>query len=640
MEKQLRLASVFTSGMVLQRDIRLPIWGNAEPNAKIAVNFAGQTMKTAAGEDGKWRVELAPLSANQVPGELVVNANGRVDERLELNDILVGEVWVCSGQSNMEWPIGLSKNAGTELENANYNKIRLLTIPKITAATPQENIAGLQWQICNRDTAMPFSAVGYYFGRELHKRLKVPIGLINSSWGGTAAEPWTTRETLLQNRDAAKQIELLDEFMRNPEEAMKEYRALVQPIQERIKDRRNVGFERGWAKEAIVENEWASMNLPAPWQMRGLNFSGVVWFRKEVEVPASWAGEDLALGIGATDKSDVTYFNNAKVGSLTEQERSDSWCTLRNYTIPKELVKPGKNVIAVRVHSGCYLGGMTGPADAMRLSRGADKGDFITLAGDWQYQVEENYGLVNLPPMPMGAENQHSPAVLFNAMISPLMPMAIRGVIWYQGESNVGRATQYQWLFPAMIQDWRKHWRQGDFPFLFVQLANYKGQLDFPDVSDWAELREAQTLTLRTPATGMAVTIDIGEAEDIHPTNKQDVGLRLALCAMAKVYGENLIYSGPTLNHCEKHAEQLVIHFDHVGGGLVCAGESLIGFAIAGADRKFVWADAVIDGDKVVLSAKGLSNPQYARYAWADNPACNLYNSAMLPAVPFRTDNI
>jgi sialate O-acetylesterase len=330
-----------------------------------------------------------------------------------------------------------------------------------------------------------------------------------------------------------------------------------------------------------------------------------------------------------------------QVGSLTIQERPDAWCFLRSYPVPGTLVKSGRHTIAVRVHSDRYAGGMTGPAAVMQLScpglRGAEP---IPLAGTWRYAVETSYGQVEIPPMPPGPGDPNSPCALFDGMIAPLLPLPIRGALWYQGESNAGRPRQYRDLFPALIRDWRRHWQQGDFPFLFVQLPNYGGAAAEPGPSAWAELREAQALALRLPGTGMAVTIDVGEAADIHPPHKQVVGLRLALNALATVYGrDEVVPSGPVLRRAWRENGAFLLEFEHVDGGLECRGEELQGFAVAGNDRRFVWAQARIEGEAVRVWAPAVADPQSVRYAWADNPLCNLYNRAGLPAAPFRTDD-
>jgi len=539
----------------------------------------------------------------------------------------------------MEMSVSNAKDGGGESAEADFSDIRLLTIPKLTAETPQKYITAGSWEVCNPVNVSGFSAAGYFFGRELHRRLGVPVGLINASWGGTVAEAWTSRKTLLENSALAELVNQYDMAVSNPDESIVKYKKEIQLIEQKTKDVENTGYPRGWADISNPSGEWNDMELPALWQNRGLNFNGIVWFRKEIELPEAWRGKELQLSIGATDKSDITYFNNVKVGSVTMADRQDSWCMLRTYVIPADLVKSGKNVIAVRVHSDRFGGGMTGPALALRLFCPAlPQSSPVPLAGVWKYAVESNYGKVEIPPPPPGPDNPNSPCMLFNGMISPLIPFAIRGAIWYQGESNASRASQYRTLFPAMIQDWRTHWNQGEFPFMFVQLANYMSEPSTPSESEWAELREAQTMALRLPNTGMAVAIDIGDGEDIHPKNKQDVGLRLALNALAKVYGRQVPYSGPMFKRMTREGKTLKVDFDHVNDGLECRGEKLLGFAIAGADRKFVWANAEISGDSVIVSSPAISEPEFVRYAWADNPACNLYNNAGLPAVPFRSD--
>lgn len=637
-EMSLQLAAVFADNMVLQQNIILPVWGTAAPGQKVTVIFAGQNVAAQADANGNWCVKLEPMAANSSPQEMTITLDDADRTAITLHNILIGEVWICSGQSNMEWSVGLSKDADAEVANANYPSIRLLTIPQRPSGVPLKQIPAVKWLQCSSDSIAAFSAVGYFFGRELHRRLGVPVGLINSRWGGTVAEAWTSRETLLEHSETAALINDYDEFMSDPQEQLSKYEELIRPIVERTTDSRNAGYPRGWADTAMPDGEWNDMDLPRLWQTHGLNFSGILWFRKEIELPETWTGRELTLAIGATDKSDVTYFNNVKVGSITMAERADAWNVLRTYTIPANLVKPGKNVIAVRVHSDKYGGGMNGPAAVMKLCCPSLPDRPIPLAGIWRYAVEANYGSINFPPLPTGPDNQNSPCTLFNGMISPLIPFAIRGAIWYQGESNIGRAVQYQTLFPALIQDWRKHWAQGEFPFIFVQLANYLGKQSTPSESGWAELREAQTLTLRTPNTGMAVAIDIGETNDIHPKNKQDVGLRLALNALAKTYQLPLAYSGPMFKKLTKQGNTLRIYFDHIEGKLECRGEKLLGFAVAGTNRKFFWADAVIEDDCVVVTAPEVSAPEFVRYAWADNPDCNLYNAAGLPACPFRSD--
>jgi sialate O-acetylesterase len=639
---QLSLASVFTDHMVLQQGMPIPVWGLAAPDSTIEITLAGSRVGTRADSAGRWKVELPAMAASAEPREIIVTASGRGLQiaRLSCRDVLVGEVWVCSGQSNMEWSVSLSVNGAAEIAAAEFSAIRLFTVPQRVADTPMADIPGATWTICSPETVATFSAVGYFFGRELHRRLGVPIGLINSSWGGTVAEAWTSRDGLLGEPSLRP---IVENYEKNLPELVGKQAPYLQEIREletRTRDVSNQGFSRGWAAMVEPAGEWNDMLLPSDWQTRGLHFSGIFWFRRTVEIPPAWAGKDLRLAIGATDKSDVTYFNGTPVGSVTMRQRPDAWSFQRTYTVPGDLVRAGRNVIAVRVHSDKYLGGMIGPGDAMNLScpMSGDATE-ISLTGSWRYAVEANYGLVQMPAMPMGPGNPNVPSALFNGMIAPLLPFLIRGVIWYQGESNVDRANQYRTLFPTLIKNWRRNWNRKDLAFHFVQLANYMPVQDQPAESQWAELREAQLMTLDLPHTGMAVAIDVGEANDIHPRNKQDVGLRLAFSALHETYGlKNVTAAGPMFRKSVQEGRTMRLLFDHVEEGLVCRGEKLRGFVIAGPDGVFVESDAVIDGVSLIVSCPRVPNPKAVRYAWADNPICNLYNSAGLPASPFRTD--
>ena len=634
----MKLASLFTNGMVLQQGIPVPVWGSASSGSTVTVRFAGQQVLGTVDADGRWMVRLAPLTANATPAVMeVISSDG---SKITLTDILVGEVWVCSGQSNMEWLLTGTLNGGEEVTRAHFPDIRLFTVPQRPSGTPQTEIPGAAWRACSPDTVGNFSAVAYYFARELQSRLNLPIGLIHTSWGGTPAEAWTAWDALLE--DAATRG-IVDAFARDLPDMVSRREAWQrdwEALEEKTRDKGNAKYSEGWAGLDEPTGAWADMELPGTWQSRGLNYSGIVWFRKTIEIPTAWAGRDLQLAIGATDKSDTTYFNNEQVGSMTMAERADSWSHLRTYTVPGNLVKAGRNVIAVRVHSDKYAGGMTGPTEFMQLTCPDYAGHAgIPLAGTWRYAVEASYGLVQLPEEPVSAEHFKAPSALFNGMIFPLLPFAIRGAIWYQGESNADRAVQYRDLFQVLIRNWRKAWGQGDFPFYFVQLANYMARREHPTESRWAELREAQTMALALPNTGMAVAIDIGEADDIHPQNKKDVGLRLALNALHSTYGHtSVIPCGPLFRSAKREGSSLRISFDHVGGRLVCQGDALRGFAVAGEDGRFVWAEAKIDGEDILVSSPEITEPRSARYGWADNPDVNLYNKAGLPASPFRTD--
>ena len=640
------LSSIFTDHMVLQRDLPIRLSGTAVPGASISARFGKAEAVCSANQAGHWNLELPPQAASGPASgesrELIVTASGseKPEAKIILHDVLVGEVWVCSGQSNMEWPLHQSNDAQAQIAAADLPEIRLFTVPKLIAMKPAVDIPNVGWERCSPQTIPTFSAVGYFFGRELHQRLGVPIGLINSSWGGTPAESWVSTDGLL-NEPALSTLHAAADFDSPQGRSYQaEHQRKMEELKARTSDAPNTGLSRGWAELAEPNGEWNDMRLPTAWQSQGLKFSGVLWFRKTLDLPASWAGKDLQLAIGSTDKSDITYFNGTQVGSVTMKDRPDSWSFRRVYTVPGSLVRSGRNVIAVRVHSDLYDGGMRGPAADMHVrcpDYPADQA--ISLADVWRYSVEKNFGLTTLPTPPAGPDNPGTPTVLFNGMIHPLLPLQIRGAIWYQGESNADRHEQYRVLFQTLIKNWRDKWRRDDLGFHFVQLANYMARRDEPTDTNWARLREAQALALQLPHTGMAVAIDIGDADDIHPRNKQDVGRRLAQSALHRTYGlKDVVPSGPQFRELRLNGTQARVSFDYADSGLVFHGDRLLGFALAGEDRRFHWADATIEGQTVVVSSRAVRSPVAVRYAWADNPAANLYNAAGLPAVPFRTD--
>ncbi|GBC98831.1 hypothetical protein HRbin17_01347 [bacterium HR17] len=481
---QVRLPALFTDHAVVQRDAPIRLWGTAAPNETVTVTLAGRTATTTADSGGRWQVTLPPLPAG---GPFELSVKGQQNE-IVVRDVLVGEVWVASGQSNMEWPVALAMNAEQEIAHATDPQIRLFQVPHRVADVPQEEVEGA-WQVCAPETVKTFSAVAYFFARELRRHVRVPVGIIQSTWGGTPAEAWTSRSALESDPQLRPLLDRWQKVLADYPEAQKRYEEQV----------------RRWQEEA-------------------------------------------------------------------------------------EKAKAEGKPVPPRPHP------------------------------------------------PLGPGHPHAPSGLFNGMIAPLTKFVLRGVIWYQGESNVGRAAEYRRLFPTMITDWRKVWGLGDLPFLFVQLANFLAPKPEPSESAWAELREAQTFALKLPNTGMATAVDIGDANDIHPRNKQEVGRRLALVARALVYGEHVVYSGPVYERMQVEGNKVRLFFRHVDGGLVCKGEKLTGFAIAGPNGKFVWAEAVIDGDTVVVWSPQVAQPAAVRYAWADNPEVSLYNREGLPAVPFRTD--
>jgi len=621
------LHPLFSDHVVLQRDVPLPVWGWAEPGQRIKVELAGQSVETTADAQGKWVAKLGPYPAG---GPHVMTITG--PKSVEVKDILVGDVWICSGQSNMEWTLSNANNPEKEIASASHPRLRVFTVPKTIALEPRTT-TDATWQVSSPETAGGFTAVGYFFGRELERELNVPIGLIHTSWGGTIAEAWASAGALSAMPDFAKALENIESEkaeLGKPkakfEEAMAAWWKKNDP---------GTSEQPAWSDPNFDASGWKKMTLPTHWEDGGLpDFDGLVWFRKEITLPESINGKAATLSLGAIDDRDTTFVNGVEVGQM------NVWNAARNYKIPAGLLKTGRNVIAVRVLDTSGPGGFSGEANEMKLTpEGADGSGTMSISGEWTYKASTPLGQLSSPPEAMST-NPNKVTVLYNGMIAPLKPFPIKGAIWYQGESNVGRAAQYRKLLPTMIQDWRNTFGVGDFPFYIVQLANFLEVKKEPVDSAWAELREAQYLTTRAlPNVGIALAIDIGDAADIHPRNKQDVGRRLALNALASAYGKDIEFSGPVYKAKEIKGNMIRVTFDHLGGGLVAkGGEKLEGFAIAGDDGHYVWADAVIDGDAIVVSSPKVEKPANVRYAWADNPIANLYNQTGLPAVPFRTD--
>lgn len=628
---QTKLPAMFSDNMVLQRDLKIPIWGTAPAGSSVTVRLQQQSKTTKANAEGKWRVHLAAMPAGG-PHQLVIMSA----DTITFHNVMIGEVWLCSGQSNMEMPLVSNwakvDNFENEVAAANFPELRLFIAKRAKSTKPLAEVESAGWKVCDPASVKDFSATAYFFGRHLQQKLGVPVGLIQSAWGGTVVEAWTSGASLKTMPDIAGFVRALESTKRDSifdpnifEAKLAEWYAALA-----AKDAATQG-QRAWSSMEYDDFAWSSMSLPQKWERAGLpSFDGLLWYRKTLTLPEAYAGQALTLELGPIDDYDWTFFNGVQIGA------TPSYNAPRRYRVPGELVRAGKNLIAIRVLDTGGDGGLYGKPGDLRLMK--DSTTSIALAGEWRYKA--GLTLPELPLPPNAPTSPNRPTVLYNAMIAPLVPYALRGAIWYQGESNAGRAYQYRELFPLLIKDWRKQWQQGDFPFLFVQLANFRGVNAEPVEDDWAELREAQAMTLALPNTGMAVTIDIGDANDIHPGNKQEVGNRLALNARAKVYGEKLSYSGPIYQTMKLEGNRIRLFFDHAEAGLlVKGGEALKGFAIAGADKKFVWANAKIEGKTVVVSHANIAQPVAVRYAWSINPACNLYNQDGLPASPFRTDD-
>ena len=634
---EVRLPAIIGDNMVLQQSVKVRIWGSAKPSERVTVTLDNKSSHTTADAQGRWQLFIGPLKAGG-PFEFTVKG----DNVLTIKNVLVGEVWICSGQSNMEWPLVNTIGGAETVAQANNSQIRLFTVEHNTAAAPLTDVQG-HWVVTTPDEAAHFSAVGYFFGRELQQRLRVPVGLFDSSWGGTPAEAWTGHESLLSSPELKPILDRYESSLHTLPEAKEAYaRALAQWEEKNLYlDSGNKGEALGYADPATATGDWSKMDLPKQFETAGLLIDGAVWFRKVLDLPAAWSGKELVVNLPPIDDYDVTYFNGQKIGA-TGRETPNSYGVPRKYVVPASLVHAGRNVIAVRVFDSAGEGGFSRGGAMSIAPVGAAESEVISLRGVWDYKVElalePKHPDWGTRPEAVGVSNQNNPSVLYNAMMAPLVPYAIRGAVWYQGESNAGRAYQYRTLFPTMIRDWRKAWGS-EFPFYFVQLANWHASKAEPDESDWAELREAQLLTLREPQTGMAVTIDIGDENDIHPRNKLDVGRRLAAWALASTYGDEVVASGPLFERYTIEGDKVRIRFKYGAGLKTMDGGALKGFAIAGEDRHFVWADARIDGDTVIVSSPMVAKPAAVRYGWADNPIVNLYNKAGFPASPFRTDD-
>ena len=634
----LRLPSMFTDHMVLQQGRALPVWGQAAPGATVNVQLNGQQATTTAGMDGRWTVRLKPCLAGG-PYALTVTAGA---ETVTVQDVLVGEVWVCSGQSNMDMAVGSANNAREEIAAAQYPQIRFFTVEHVVANTPQQFVKG-SWSVCSPQTVAGAYAAGYFFGRELHKKLNVPVGLIQAGWSGSPAEAWTPQETLEANPYLRPILQykfddqqLYDTARKAFDAQMPVWMAKMQPLDTGITDE-----AKGWSKPDADLRRWGSMPVPAMFMHSepGLYLWGAFWFRRTVEIPADWTGHALKLDLGPIADFDATFFNDVQVGA-TVTDAPETAKISRSYQIPANLVHAGNNVIAVRMFTRYNEPGFVAKAEAMQLlPADLPQAQPLPLAGAWRYRVERGVPMKSLPHSPIPPNSNWAPTKLFNGMIHPLLPYAIRGVAWYQGEHNAEHAFQYRQLFPTMITAWRKAWGQGDFPFVYVQIANWLHRQEEPSDNTWAELREAQRMALSVPNTGMAVAIDIGDALDIHPKNKQEVGRRLALAAEKIAYGMNIPYSGPIYRAMKVEKQRIRLRFDHTDGGLQVHGDELAAFAIAGADHRFVRANAKIDGNTVLVWSDDVPNPVAVRYGWHYNPPCNLYNGAGLPASPFRTDD-
>lgn len=615
-----RMPLLFSDGMVLQRNKEIPVWGWAEANEKVEVRFNKQTKTIQADKDGRWMIKLSAEKAGG-PFELIITGKNKII----IKDVLVGEVWICSGQSNMEFQMYKVMNSEKEMADSNYPMIRHFGVAQDLSGTPKEDLKEGKWAVANKENIRDFTAAGFFFAKKLYAELKIPIGIINTSWGGTNVETWTSREAFEKSDDFKAMIADVPQV--DMDAVFEVYKKSVLDNIKKVQ-----GFdvsmenEKQFAAFSFDDKNWPEIKVPSLWENQQIgNIDGIVWMRKTITLTAEQAKSEAVLHLAKVDDEDITYVNGVEVGT------NKIWEALRVYKIPAGTLKEGKNVISVRIADYSGGGGIYGdPADLKIQFKDSN----IPLEGLWKFNVVQ---------VKIAVSPNSYPSLLYNAMVNPLVPYAFQGVLWYQGEANVWRAKQYKKSFPLMITDWRTKFKQGDFPFYFVQLSTFdefKGNSKVG--SRWAELREAQSETLKLKKTGMVVTTDIGNAKDIHPTNKQDVGLRLAAIALNNVYGKKQIYSGPTFKSQEIKGNQIILTFDNIGSGLSTSdnSENVKGFEIAGADKVFHSAKAIIQNNKIIVSSENVQNPVAVHYGWADDDTeINLFNKEKFPASPFRTDN-
>ena len=614
------VSPIFADNMVLQRGKADTLWGWSEPGDTIKVEIGDATATGVTGSDHRWQVKIQPPPAGG-PYTVKITAH----ETAELHNVMVGDVWLCGGQSNMGLPLRFTRNGEEEVKAANYPDIRFFTVAGLPAYHHTELVEG-KWSGVSPQTADWISAVAYYFARKVQQEVHVPIGLVLDDVGGTPAEAWTSAEALRPLKDFDVP---LAELARLTAAGAPEYGNFVMHWY----DEYDIGLKGNWSAPDLDDSSWKDVEIPGGFSELGVpGTPALAWFRKEIDLPDPLPPGRPMLDLGIIERMDTAYVNGKEVGGSAWVENP------RAYFIRDGVLKPGRNVIALRVLKTKHDGGFMSKPEDLRLVLGDNSS--IPLAGKWKGQLSVDARPPH--PLPIAYENWPvMPTVLYEGMLAPVAPLSIAGALWYQGEQNSDRGYQYRKILPVMIADWRRLFAQGDFPFYIVSLPAFKPRSATPvDGDQWAETRESQALTAASvPNSCLAVTIDTGDPDNLHAKDKAPVGDRLALCALANYYGKHVVYSGPALKSVERLPGAIRLHFAHVDGGLVVKGTKLEEFAIAGDDRKWYWADAHIDGHTVVVSSPSVPNPKEVRYAWQSNPAATLFNGAGLPAGPFRTDN-
>lgn len=621
---QVRLPRLVRDSMVLQRDQPLPIWGWASPGEQVTITHKGKKYKGKTDASGSWKIMLPPMPPGGPYNMIIAGKNTIV-----LKDVLFGDVWFCSGQSNMVHQLNIHDVSYADvIKKANYPEIRQFLVPTATSITTTRNdLNGGNWTSAVGEAIRPFSAVAFFFAKQLFDKYHVPIGIINASVGGTPIEAWMSME------EASLYPELNSRLQQLKDSAFVHQNLAVRPVPDAIFPEKDPGIssQLKWYDPLYNAGAWKKIMVPGYWEDLGhADLNGVVWFRKDFVLDDKMKGLSGRLFLGRIVDADEVYLNGVRIGSTSYQYPQ------RRYNIPEGLLKQGSNTVVVRVSNYSGKGGFV-PDKQYAICTASDT---VDISGEWRFRVAQIFypsGKAQSAPV---FSLQSQPAALFNAMVAPLISYPIKGICWYQGESNVAQPQQYFAYQQSLIRDWRKQWKQDSLPFIYVQLPGFQSYQYLPTESNWALLREAQLKTLSVPHTAMTVAIDLGEWNDIHPDNKKDVGERMALAAEYLSYGDTVVYSGPIFKKVEKKGNELVVHFDHVAGGLTTLdGDPPASFAIAGEDKRFIPAKARIDGNTVVVWNEKISNPLFVRYAWADNPVQpNLSNTAKLPASPFRND--
>lgn len=613
--KSIALPPIFSDNMVLQQGVAVPVWGGAIPSSKVKVTVAENTAEVRADENGKWMVYLPAMSAGG-PYQLVVKGN----DSLSFKNVMIGEVWFASGQSNMNFTIDRPvENSERVIANANYPNIREFKVKNTSSRTPTSIYKG-SWAVCSPENVKKFSAVAYFFARQLHADKKVAVGIIHSSYSGTPIEAWISADYLVTHPDFKDTVNAMVNDTTDWS-VLNRYAATIDSLRNAIVNKATNGLIAGVTKLVYNDANWKSIDYPLKASRMNVPAYSLVWARRVIEIPRHGKPADLYLHLGTVIRKDITYFNGVEIGRSNEESQ-------RKYIIPRKLIRKGKNVIAVMLLNEWSNGRIGNFVDAPFLSS-IDSSVYISLKGHWKYNSDIE------PALPVASSNKNQPTGLFNAMVFPIIPYAIKGFLWYQGESNAGRPQQYKSLLPLMVADWRIHWKQGDLPFIFVQLPDYSNSIE------WAQLREAQASLLKYPNTGMAVTIDVGDSTNIHPAKKEQVGYRLWLAAKKIAYHDSYITLGPVLKSYRVSLDSVSLNFIDTRGGLTTKGNGTItGFTIAGENQKFYPAKAIIrDKSSVILYSENVSRPLAVRYAWTGNLPANLYDNEGMPCIPFRTDN-